>query len=105
MALVFLLGAALGFAFAMGVIEDNEFTINQNNYFKRKRPDKTTLVVYDQSNAEVLHVRYLNRSAVRVTGVFRYGDRVVVIDDNSARIGMVTLSGSCTTNSLVMISN
>ena len=33
---------------------DNEWFINKNNYFRKKRPNKSQLVIYDQSSAEVL---------------------------------------------------
>lgn len=50
-------------------IIDNRFQINPNNYFRRERPSKHALVVYDQEGAEVLNVDYLNQNAVHITGI------------------------------------
>jgi len=52
-------------------IEDDEFTINQNNYFKRKRPDASTLIVYDQYDQPVLNIRYLNPAAKQQNSTIR----------------------------------
>lgn len=77
-------------------IDSNEFTINQNNYFKRKRPDKSTLIVYDQMNTPVLSVRYLNRTSIRVTGIFRYGNRPpVIVTDSIMSMGSIVMSELC----------
>ena len=54
-------------------IENSEFFINQNAAFRIKRPDSHSLIVYDNRAEKVLDIRYLNRSSVRVNGVFRYG--------------------------------
>jgi hypothetical protein len=51
-------------------IRDNQFEINRNNFFRRARPDKHTLIVYDQQNTEVLNIRFLNRSAIQILGIF-----------------------------------
>ncbi len=38
---------------------DNRFHINPNNYFRTERPDRHSLLVYDQQARLVLSVRYL----------------------------------------------
>jgi hypothetical protein len=48
-------------------IVNNEFYINPNNYFRRERPDKYTLIVYDQQDRMILYIRYLNSSAINNT--------------------------------------
>jgi hypothetical protein len=53
-------------------IRDNEFSINPNNYFRKERPDKSTLIVYDQEDKKVLDVRFLNPTTVRFLGVLNY---------------------------------
>jgi hypothetical protein len=50
-------------------IERNQFMVNPNNYFKAES-DKSSLKVIDQYKTKVLDVRYLNKAAIRVTGVF-----------------------------------
>lgn len=51
-------------------LEDNEFHVNPNNYFKIKRPNRSTLTVYDQQGNVAIAVRYLNPRVIRVTGTF-----------------------------------
>lgn len=81
-------------------IADNNFTINPNNFFRRERPDKSTLVVYDQKNNQVLHVRYLNPLAIKVTGIFRYRNHFpVIVSENNLRVGGVTFTEVCTNGS------
>ena len=63
----------------VAAIKDNEFFINPNNYFRRERPDRHTLVVFDQMNQKVLDVEYLNSRGVRFLGVFNHPNRRVVI--------------------------
>ena len=66
-------------------IEDNEFSVNPNNYFKIKRPDTSSLVVYDQNDNEALNVRYGSKSMLRVLGRF-YSPRGLVQITPSALI-------------------
>lgn len=53
-------------------IINNEFFLNTSNYFRRVRPDKHTLVVYNLAGEEVLSVRYLNKRTVRLLAHFRH---------------------------------
>jgi hypothetical protein len=48
-------------------MRNNRFQINKNNYFSMKRPDLSTLIVYDQNGAEVLNARFLNPHAFRLS--------------------------------------
>jgi hypothetical protein len=56
----------------VATIENNEFSINPNNYFRKKRPDKHSLVVWDQEGAEVLNVRFINPKAIKFLGLIRH---------------------------------
>jgi hypothetical protein len=51
---------------------DDEDGIWVENSTRKKRPDPSTLVVYDHSDKEVLRVVFLNPNALSVTGVFRH---------------------------------
>ena len=42
------------------------------NSTRTKRPDKSTLVVFDHNDAEVLRLVFLNKNTLSVTGVFRH---------------------------------
>lgn len=65
-------------------IRDNEFFINPNNYFRKERPDKSTLIVYDQEDKKVIDVRFLNPTTVRFLGVLNYPNSMgpLVISEN-----------------------
>jgi hypothetical protein len=52
-------------------LETNRFTLNQNNYFKKERPDRSTLIIRDQENVEVLNLRFLNKRVFSLTGRIR----------------------------------
>lgn len=62
-------------------LKDNEFYINPNNYFRKKRPDTHSLVVYDQESTEVLNVRFINAHTIKFTGVIRHPRATVVISE------------------------
>lgn len=84
-------------------LEDNEFHINPNNYFKIKRPDSSTLVVYDQKADIVLNVRFLNPHAIRVSGVFRAPQRKPIIINNDEVIPLFGKSTICFGNNDIAI--
>jgi hypothetical protein len=46
------------------MLESNQFTINPSNFLIRYMPDKSTLIVRDADNVEVLNMRYLNSTYV-----------------------------------------
>jgi hypothetical protein len=53
-------------------ITNDEFFVNPNNYFRISRPDRHSLMVFDQTGTQVLSVRFLNPRVVTVLGVFRH---------------------------------
>jgi hypothetical protein len=66
-------------------IEDNEYRVIPGRTSYSKRPDRSTLVVYDVRGDELLWIRYLNSEAVKFRGVFHMiGDPtpIVVADDH-----------------------
>jgi hypothetical protein len=50
----------------IGVIEDVEFTLNRNNYFRKKNPDLSTMAIIDQHNDEVINIKFLNSDAFKI---------------------------------------
>jgi len=62
-------------------LKDNEFYINPNNYFRKKRPDTHSLVVYDQEGTEILKVRFINPHTIKFTGIIRHPLATVVISE------------------------
>ncbi len=51
-------------------IDEDGFWVQ--NTLRRKRPDQSTLIVYDHNDTEVLKLKYLNPRAISVQGVFRH---------------------------------
>jgi hypothetical protein len=85
-------------------ISDNRFQINPNNYFRRERPNKHALVIYDQEGTEVLNVDYLNPNTVQITGRFLYPSRApVIIEATSLRIGGNIFQQACFENVQTLI--
>ena len=64
-------------------IKDNEFFINEKNSFRIERPDTHTLIVYDLQAEQALNIQYLNPTLIRVFGIFRYSDSLLVATDGS----------------------
>lgn len=59
-------------------IEDNEFFINKDNYF-RMSGGAHSLNVFDRSADPVLRVRYINPSTLTLSGRFRFHGRSVAV--------------------------
>jgi hypothetical protein len=58
------------------------------------RPDRSTFLLLDRFDREVLYVRYLNRNAVRIRGRFLCGEAPqVVIHDDVIQVGGVRIGG------------
>lgn len=62
-------------------LKDNEFHINPNNYFRKKRPDTHSLVVFDLQGVEVLNARFINPHTMKFTGIIRHPKGTVVISE------------------------
>ena len=77
-------------------IVNNEFFLNPNNYFRRERPDKHTIIIYDQKDRMALYIRYLNYSAVKLLGTFyAQGMPPVVIGEETFQAFTHEISASC----------
>ena len=78
-------------------IKNGTFIVNRNNILTMKRPDKSTLIVEDQSGNEVLNVRYQNRSVIHFQGTLYLEGRVapVVIKDGNMELGNLKMWGLC----------
>jgi hypothetical protein len=50
-------------------IDEDGFWIDLSS--RKKRPNRSTLVVYDHNDSEVLRVHFLNRQTVSISGIFR----------------------------------
>jgi hypothetical protein len=67
-------------------IEKGEFRINQNNYFKMKRPNEHELTVYDQMNNPVLEMKYPNPGALVVNADLRTKRHHIEISSEGIRV-------------------
>ena len=79
----------------IAVLENNHWTTNPNNVFKKDHPDFSTLIVCDQYNKEVLNVRYLNEMAIRMYVILRYNNTEVEFNEKGVFLnGRPKLLGS-----------
>lgn len=60
-------------------LKENKFYINPNNYFRLERPDDHNLIVYDQEAQEVLNVKFINPSTIKLLGIFYFPNRSPII--------------------------
>jgi hypothetical protein len=69
------------------------------NSTRKKRPNPSTLVVYDHSDAEVLRIVFLNPTTLSITGIFRHSGirKPVVITPE-----YIDIAGSIRTSNSVM---
>jgi len=88
-------------AFGYAYTEDIAFHVMDNIYeadialkMRALRPDRSTFVLLDRFDKEVLYVRYLNSHAVRIRGRFLCGEAPqAVIRDDAIFVGGVRLNG------------
>ena len=67
-------------------IDNNKFKRNEHTTFEQIRPDEHTLIVHDDKDNEVLNIRYLNPSAIKILGVFSYPQVKLSITDDRVLI-------------------
>lgn len=88
-------------AFGYNYTDDIAFHVIDNVYepdsalkLRALRPDRSTFMVLDRFDKEVLYVRYLNPHAVRIRGRFLCGPAPqVVVRDEEIRVGGVRING------------
>ena len=88
-------------AFGYAYTEDIAFHVIDNVYeadialkMRVLRPDRSTFVLLDRFDKEVLYVRYLNSHAVRIRGRFLCGSAPqAVIRDDAVLVGGVRIGG------------
>ena len=51
-------------------IDDDGFWVQ--NTLRKKRPDPSTLIVYDHNDLQVLKLQYLNEKVISIQGIFRH---------------------------------
>jgi hypothetical protein len=74
-------------------IDENDFWIAPT--LRKKHPDKSTLIIFDHNDDEVLHIRFQNPHALYVLGMFRYRGRAVYVAPNLLQVGGIRGHGSC----------
>ena len=80
---------------------DNLVKIDQNDYWIKPdthyvRPDWSTLIAYDHSDAEVLRIHLVNDRVVTVTGIFLHpGSKTVRVAPGETYIENGRISNSC----------
>lgn len=68
-------------------ITDNVFRVTPNSGYYAERPDQHTLVVITPDDRKALYVRYMNRSAIKIIGIFNNpgGARVIAEEGGVSR--------------------
>jgi hypothetical protein len=75
-------------------VDKDGFWVRNTN--RKKRPDPSTLMVYDRKDAEALKIQFLNPRAIIVRGIFRRENvPSVVITDTHVSLGNIRGSHSC----------
>jgi hypothetical protein len=75
-------------------IMDNVYEPDTALRLRPSRPDRSTFVLRDRFDKEVLYVRYLNPGAVRIRGRFLCGGAPqAVVRDDAILVGGVRLNG------------
>ena len=75
-------------------IRDNQLQTDPLPGLHFFRPDPHTLVLLDRFEQEIIHIRYLNRDAVRIRGRFLCGENPqTVIEQDRVLMGGVRISG------------
>jgi len=68
-------------------LSDNEFWLNSNMTFRSEHPDRSTLIVRDNSGVENLSIRYSNKHLVNFTGHFYFPSMAeIIISDVSVDV-------------------
>jgi hypothetical protein len=75
-------------------ITDNELFVNPSNVFKASRPDWHTLIIRDNVS-EVFRVSFVNRNAVKISGVLATSSGPIVLGEGEIRIGGLVMSDAC----------
>jgi hypothetical protein len=81
----------------VAMIDKNRFHVNPNTIFYEKRT-KSSLLVYDEFNAKVLDIQYINPRAVIIDGNLYYKGQVVLDDENGIHflgVNGITFRGMC----------
>ncbi len=78
-------------------VDQNRIWLHPNA--RKSRPDRSTLIVYDHKDVQVLNLKFLNPRAIAVTGIFRArGMSTVVITDRGIEANGFTAAGDCIWN-------
>lgn len=78
------------------MLESNRFTINPSNFLTRLMPDKSTLIVHDRSDVEVLNMRYLNPHAISLNCRLKLPDgREIVISPTEGDFSHHLVTAMC----------
>lgn len=85
-------------------IVDNHFFINPSEHFRVLEPDPHTLLIASSVGEQVISLRYLNPTALRVMGTFytREGTPIEVGQDQ-IKAGNLIFEGDCMVNAAVVV--
>lgn len=87
----------------IAVIDKNTFQINQNNVFRKERPSRSALAIFDQYNERVLDIEFRNENEITIVGTLWYRKGVQIRAEALLMSDGTTLSvpdGICITGQL-----
>ena len=67
-------------------LNNNEWSVNPNNYFDRNY-NGSTLEVIDEYSIPILQIELVNQNTVRIGGVFYDGNRLIIISEHLKIVG------------------
>ncbi|HEY8205140.1 MAG TPA: hypothetical protein VIF81_10470 [Pyrinomonadaceae bacterium] len=76
-------------------VTDNEIFINPGNLFHPERPDWHTLRIKDNTGAELLFVRYVNRRTILIRGTFYTACGPILVNAKDMQFGGNSFGGMC----------
>jgi hypothetical protein len=70
-----------------------------------KRPDPSTVIVYDHNDVEVLNMKFLNSKALSLTGIFRHpkSPNTTTITDKYLQNGPLKIMQNCSGNTITFV--
>jgi hypothetical protein len=77
-------------------IDENGFWVSPD--VRKKRPDRSSLIVYDKHDDEALNIRYVNPRVISINGLFQYQHRTALFKPTFFKMGGISGAGICTTN-------
>jgi hypothetical protein len=71
----------------LATLDKNNFEIRSNYSLKMDRPDRSTLIIYDESNQKILDAHYLNATTFSLQGTLHFPGAQFVAQSGTLIVG------------------